>query len=216
MNDEEKLNVFREYLDRIKSVGIRGFTEFAIVRFPNYFWTLPASTTNENHGNGETLLDHVMGCLYMAGQVCEEQFEKHWTRREKDQLYSAIMLHDGWKCGEPGNECRITMEIIRERDLNIGLFGKLKADRQHAEIGYKQLDKLVDQYNKNVDLDKKLYPTDGEIILNAVRYHYGPWTQESYFNLSWPYDSVVVQCHNIDYHQTFNNMYITRHKKRGE
>jgi len=39
--------------------------------------------------------------------------------------------------------------------------------------------------------------------------HYG---KDVKFSLSWPYDTVVIAVHNIDFHQTMNAMYFTRGK----
>ncbi len=213
MKDEEKLDVFREYLDLVQTPQINEFTQFILLRLPEYFWTLPASTTGKNHGADETLLDHVLACLYMAKQV-NNQFENHWTQRQKDQLYSSLMLHDGWRCGEPGNECRITQEMIDEKKLDQKLLGNLKTAREHAEVGYRQLLQLVAEYNRDAARNgyNQIGGNNYSMILKAVRFHYGPWTQGSdkSFSLSWPYDSVVMQCHNIDFHQCHNQMYLTR------
>jgi hypothetical protein len=217
LTDEEKLKVFEEHLKRIKSTPIKKFTEFAIARLPEYFWTLPASTTRLNHGAGETLLDRIMGCLYIARQVCDAQFKSHWTQRQKDQLVSALILHDGWRCGVEGDERRITQEMIDERGIDQDLLGNLKTTREHPEIGYRQLLLIVQEFNAMATKEKTkgIGAKDVSMILRAVRYHYGPWTEVRYkpFSLSWPYDSVIMQTHNIDFHQCHNMIYITRGNK---
>ena len=214
MTNEEKLETFSKYLSLIQDPKIRGFTEFVLLRLPEYFWTLPASTTGRNHGEDETLLAHVKACLYMARQVSEVQFKDHWTQRQKDQLYSSLMLHDGWRCGEPGDECRITQEMIDEKGYDQELLGNLKTVQEHAEVGYRQLLQLVLEYNRHlaVNCKNQMGGNRYSMILKAVRFHYGPFTQGSdvSFSLSWPFDSVVMQCHNIDFQQCHNKMYMTR------
>jgi hypothetical protein len=214
MTDEEKLGVFAQYLELIQTPQIREFTEYVLVKLPEYFWTLPASTTGRNHGKEETLIGHVLACLYIAKQVNEAQFKDHWTQRQKDQLYSSLMLHDGWRCGEPGNECRITQEMIDEKGYDQDLLGNLKTAREHAEVGYRQLLQIVAEYNREAANEgrNQIGANNYSMILKAVRFHYGPFTQGSDkpFSLSWPYDSVVMQCHNIDFHQCHNKMYMTR------
>ena len=81
MTNEEKLNVFKKHLCMIKNKSIRDFTEFCIVRFPEYFWTIMASTSNMRHGHNETLIDHIQGCLFIAEYVIE-QFAGHWTNNQ--------------------------------------------------------------------------------------------------------------------------------------
>jgi len=214
MNDKQKLEIFEHFLDKIKTKPILEFTKFCILNLPEYFWTLPASTTRKNHGKSETLLEHVFGCLYVAEQVCDSQFRDHWTQRQKDQLYAALILHDGWRCGEPGNERRITQEMIDEKGLDQDLLGELKTDRNHAEIGYRQLLLLSTKFNKFAEENgmDKIGEKNLSMILKSVRYHYGPFmaVEKRPFSLSWPYDSVVIQCHTIDFHQCHNTMYFTR------
>lgn len=213
--NEEKIQIFENYLQRIKTESIRNFTEFAIMRLPEYFWTLPASTTKLNHGAGESLIDHVMGCLYISRQVCDAQFRDHWTQRQKDQLISALILHDGWRCGVEGDEYRITQEMIDEKGIDQNLLGGLKTTREHPEIGYRQLLLVVQEFNQNSEETGGIGSRDVSMILKAVRYHYGPWMEVKHkpFSLSWPYDSVVMQVHNIDFHQCHNMIYITRGDK---
>ena len=211
MTDAEKIKIFEKHLKRIKSKSIREFTEFALTKLPEYFWTLPASTTRLNHGAGESLIDHIMACLYIARQVCDAQFKNHWTQRQKDQLVSALILHDGWRCGIEGDEYRITQEMIDEKGIDQDLLGGLKTTREHPEIGYRQLLLFVQEFN-NRENTKGISSKDVSMILKAVRYHYGPWMEVKHkpFSLSWPYDSVVMQTHNIDFHQCHNMIYMTR------
>jgi hypothetical protein len=213
MTDEEKIKIFQEHLDMIQTDSIRDFTQFVLLNAPEYFWTLPASTTGMNHGKEETLINHILACMYIAKKVAEDQFGTHWTQRQKDQLYSSLMLHDCWRCGEPGRECRITQKMIDEKGYDQSLLGNLKTARDHAEVGYRQLLQLVTKYNKYAEHNKldKIGNKNYSMILKAVRFHYGPWTVgDAEFSLSWPYDSVVMQCHTIDFHQCHNKMYETR------
>jgi len=212
---EMKLKVFEKYLKKIKTNPIREFTEFAILHLPEYFWTLPASTTQINHGAGESLIDHVLACLYIARQVCDHQFKDHWTQRQKDQLYSALILHDGWRCGPEGDIHRITQKMVDDWGLDPQLLGNPKTTKEHPEIGYRQLVMLAAEFNKLAIENKTNQIGDNNLsmILKAVRFHYGPFLEvpgKKQFSLSWPYDSVVMQCHNIDFHQCHNMIYMTR------
>ena len=202
MTDEEKLDIFQASLEKIESKSIRLFTEYCIVRFPDYFWTIEASPSGKHHG-GELLVDHVLDCLFMANKV-NVQFEKHWTQRQKDQLISALILHDGWKCGYPGKERAYTEEDVERKGLSKDRIGVFRTDIKHPEVGYRQVLKLAQEFNQNNG--SPLAARDLSMIGKGVRYHYGPWmdVENRPFSLSWPYDSVVTQVHNIDYHVTFN------------
>lgn len=137
MTDEEKLKIFEYYLEKIQTSSIKEFTKFCLLRIPDYFYFLSASTSGKNHGEGETLIGHVLSCLAIAEQICDGQFKHHWTQRQKDQLYSALILHDTFRCGEPGNELRITQEDIDRKNLPQEKLGELKTSREHPEIGYR-------------------------------------------------------------------------------
>lgn len=196
----------------IKSNSIRDFTEYCILRFPDYYWTLPASTSGHRHGGeGETLIDHIQACLYLAECVIE-QFEKHWSQRQKDQLISAIMLHDGWRCGHPGQELRFTEEIVEKMGLPMEKIGMLKTHPEHPEFGYKQVLLLATEYNQKAA--NMISARDLGVISEAVRQHYGPFTQTPGipFNLDMTYSNVIVQVHNIDYFQAKNSLYFRRIK----
>jgi hypothetical protein len=219
MTDDQRLGVFSEHLGMISSASVRAFAEFAVLRLPDYFWTLVASTSDKGHGKDETLVDHVLGCLYIAEHVIQ-QFEGHWTQRQNDQLIAAVMLHDGWRCGEPGNERRFTQKEIDESGGKYSqeMLGVLRTSNDHPEVGFRQLLALSAEFNRIAieNRTESISPKDLQSILQGVRFHYGPWTKNTgcpkKHSLSWPYDTVVVQVHNIDYHQMLNANYFTRVK----
>lgn len=219
MTDEEKLGVFGKHLDMMRSKVIGDFTRFCILRFPEYFWTLPASTSGRNHGSGETLIDHIQGCLWLSERVIE-QFDKVWTQRQKDQLLSAIILHDGWRCEDAlGREIVFTQEYLDEKWYPSELLGKPRTSREHPEAGFMELLKLSVEFN-SLAVTNKTQPINGKdlsAILNAVRMHYGPWLEirEKPFSLDWPFSSLAVQVHNIDHMQTINATYWTKMKGSG-
>jgi hypothetical protein len=215
MTNEEKLAVFEKHLNMIQSETIRDFTKYCLVRFPNYFWTMPASTSGRRHGGaGETLIDHIQGCLYLAECVIR-QMEKTWTQRQKDQLISALILHDSFRCGVEGEERRYTEEMLAKKGIEDQkrLLGQICTDPEHPEIGYREVFRLALDY-------KHEYPQhtnavrDLDIISRAVRCHYGIWTRTPNvpFSLDWPASSVVFQCHNCDYMQAVNSQYFNGKK----
>jgi hypothetical protein len=215
VTNEEKLKVFEKYLNLIQSEQIKKFTEYCIVRFPNYFWEINAATSGKHHGKNETLVDHVICCAFIAEHVCR-QFDGLWTQRQKDQLMSAILLHDGWKCGAEGEECRYTEEIIKKGKYSKDLLGKFMTAKDHPEIGYKQVLKLSAEFNLNANRNKEK-PVPGrdlKAILDGILYHYGPWLdiKNKPFSLDWPFSNISVQVHNVDFMSSVNAKYWTREK----
>lgn len=214
MEDKEKLQIFEEHIDKIQSSSIREFTKFCILNFPEYFFSLPASTMGKHHGKNETLIDHVLGCLKIADKVCNEQFKDHWSQKIKDQLRSALLCHDAWRAGEPGEELTITQEDIDTKGLSQEMLGNFKTSRDHPLVGYRQILYLAIKYNKYA-IENKLDVIGAhniEMIAKSVKYHYGPFLaiKENPFNPSLPFDSVIVQTHNIDYMQSLSAHILTR------
>lgn len=216
MTNEEKLKVFEFHLNMIKSDVIKRFTEYCIVNFPDYFWKIPASTQNKYHGKDETLIDHIQNCLWLAQRVIL-QFKDAWSPRQVDQFISAIILHDGFKCNNlDGSISIFTQKIIDIGNLSDELLGKFKTSKEHPEVGYNEYIKLSLKFNcdcvankQNTIGDKDLSP-----ILNAVRFHSGPWSinivKDKFFSLDWPFSNIAIQVHNIDYMSAINAEFWTR------
>jgi hypothetical protein len=206
----KNIEIFRKHLDMISVGSVKEFTEFALSNVPDYFWTINASTSGSSHG-GETLVEHIQGCLFLA-EIVIRQFKGHWTERQNCQLLSALLLHDGWKCGFPGKEERYTKEDIKIKGMSDNYIGKLKSSKEHPEIAYQQVFRLASKFNLNARKNgkKQIGAKNLQPILNSIRYHYGPWTVSKLdkpFCLSWPFDTVVMQVHNIDFMQTHNAVY---------
>jgi len=210
----QKLNIFQKYLKLIKTDFIRDFTGIAILNFPEYFWTLPASTSGKHHGN-ETLIEHVLGCAYIAKNV-QEQF-KNYDQIWKDQLMSAILLHDGWRCGFLGHEKRFTQKMIEKKGYSKKLLGQLCTSKDHPYVAASQLMKIL---KKSYLIDYKMFFED---IIEAVKYHMGPWTpkKEKYYEIemiinfshgSFDSDDLILLVHTIDAHQTWNSQYNKKKK----
>lgn len=68
---------------------------------PEYFWTMPASTTGKYHpsyslGEGG-LVRHTRAAVYMALELSESY---GLSTRELDLAIAALVLHDSWKKGK--------------------------------------------------------------------------------------------------------------------
>ena len=191
-----KEEIFKNGLDFIQDKSIKEFVKFCINSFPDYFWESLASPSGKHHG-GELLLDHVLGCVELGFKVCEQQ--SNWTQKQKDYLIASLILHDGWKCGDGLK--KFSQEDYLHNKCVKNSIGMLKADNTHAEIGYKEILKLSEKFNKISKIDTSDYLK----IANYVRYHMGPWTKtesDVKFDLSGSYDSVLIQVHNVDFFQS--------------
>jgi len=222
MIDNEKLEIFGKHLSMVHAKTVKNFTEFCILKFPSYFWTLPASTRGCRHGAGETLIDHIQGCLWLAERVID-QFSGVWNQRQKDQLLSAVILHDGWRCEDAlGQETIFTEEYLKGKDMSLELLGQPCTSKEHPEAAFRNLLRLSAEFNAKAVADKSqlIAGKDLSAILNAVRMHFGPWTTgnggDGKFSLDYPFSSLTIQLHNIDYMNCLCSQYFTRVKGVGD
>jgi len=106
MKHEEKTDALRQELDLIKTPEIREFAIEAVKILPNYFFTVPASSTGKYHpeyalGDGG-LLRHTKAAVGIASMLLStETFGGHYRPGQKDAIICALILHDGLKHGVP-------------------------------------------------------------------------------------------------------------------
>jgi hypothetical protein len=103
MNNQEKWDAFKEELALIKNETIKQFALNAIVIMPDYFFTMPSSTTGKYHAKyalGEGgLLRHTKALVRIECEL----FRMDWWNfedNEKDLLVVSAILHDSWKKGD--------------------------------------------------------------------------------------------------------------------
>jgi len=217
MTNEEKIKIFEEYLEMIEIEPIKEFTKYCIVNFPDYFFTLKASTGDKYHGKDEALTDHILGMCWLGVRV-KKQFEKIWTNKQGDCLFLAIIAHDAWRCTNPDGSLEIfTQEKINKHNLPQELLGNFKTTRSHPETAALNLLRLGTEFNKKRAKESKnqMAIKDLNNIIGAVRSHSGPWTlnkRDVKFSLEYPFSNISIQLHNLDYQQTINAEYWTRYK----
>lgn len=102
MNDDEKIQVFRNEIKLIKSLIVSEFALAMIADLPDYFFEIPASSTGRYHpryalGSGG-LVRHVRATVILANEL----FPIHdFTDVERDLIVASLLGHDGRKRGDP-------------------------------------------------------------------------------------------------------------------
>jgi Predicted HD superfamily hydrolase len=88
-------------LNQIVDRRIREFTEYVLQNAPDYFWSVPSSSSGKYHpeqSNGEGgLVRHTKAVIYFAVKLCDVF---SITGIMKDWILSACILHDIVKYGE--------------------------------------------------------------------------------------------------------------------
>jgi len=100
----DKRGLFAYELNLIKSPQIRHFAQKAIELIPDYFFTIPASSTGKYHpsyalGEGG-LLRHTKAAVWIADALFRnDTVTGKFDRDSKDIIITALILHDGLKSG---------------------------------------------------------------------------------------------------------------------
>jgi len=99
-----KLEPFKKELDYIKNPKILQFVKEAIETLPEYFYSIPSSSSGKYHpeyssGDGG-LVRHVRACVRIAVSMFRmEVFKNSFSEDEMDLIIVALLLHDGFKSG---------------------------------------------------------------------------------------------------------------------
>jgi len=103
---EDKLKAFSKELALIKTPKQNRFAGWCIGELPDYFFTIPASSTGKYHPKYATgdggLLRHTQAAVRIAYTLLgTETFGKKYTQEQKDMILVALIIHDGAKKGLP-------------------------------------------------------------------------------------------------------------------
>jgi len=149
--------------DLIKHDHIRAFTLNSLREAPDYFWTINASTSGKYH-HGETLVEHIIYALHY-GKDHIRLIHGQWDEESTGVFYSALALHDIFRCGYEGREAT-------DHD------GKLRTDYLHpiyAADGLARLDYHMEHLGEITTYrpeDQKWFKK----FQKAVSSHMGPWS----------------------------------------
>ncbi len=149
----DRLKIFEIELDYIINPNIREFTEKALNKLPEYFFSIPASSTGKFHpsyalGDGG-LIRHTQAAVRIAVELFRIDLFKY-TEDEKDMIISSLILHDGCKSGLNHSKYTVT-----EHPLVVAKF--IKND-----------DELIESLDKNTL----------NIITRCIESHMGQWTKD--------------------------------------
>ena len=171
----EKYEYFKKELSYIKNRKIKESCKIMLNLLPDYFYTIPASSTGKYHpefslGNGG-LVRHVKAAVKIAKDLLDNPcIGDKYTDDEKDLMIMTLILHDGLKSG-----------------LN---------HSKYTEFNHPTLIK-----NYILDNKDKLSLTDKEInfICKAIESHMGPWNMNDYTGDVLPipktkYENFVHMC----------------------
>jgi hypothetical protein len=150
MTNQEKMDIFATELNYIKDSKIREWVETALTIVPDYFFSVPASSTGKYHpqyalGEGG-LARHTQAAVGIAQELFRvEMFSL--DEMEQDCITAALILHDTYKSGT--DHCRFTVT-------------------EHPLVA-------VEQFSKHQQLTNVLTPRQYEMIFDCIAHHMGQW-----------------------------------------
>ena len=103
--------IFETELSYIENPKIKEFTEKALNNLPEYFFSIPASSSGKYHpkyalGEGG-LVKHTQAAVRIAVEMFRLDVFKY-TDDDKDVIISSLILHDGYKSGIENSSHTVT------------------------------------------------------------------------------------------------------------
>lgn len=168
----DRLKIFEKELDAIGDMSIRMMTYNLINDLPAYFFEIPASSTGKYHPKYALGRGGLVRHTWAACRIAIELFPIYtFNEKEQSMILSALILHDGYKCGSHQSEY---------------------TKHEHPLLSSSE----VLKYDKtNVDKETR------EIIADAIASHMGQWNSNRYSSVLLPTPVTEIQkfVHLCDY-----------------
>lgn len=172
----------------ITSEKIRDFVSFILDDLPDYFRHIGASTSGKYHpaytiGEGG-LIRHTKAAVAIAQDLFKADFYS-FTDNDKDIVTSALILHDGLKCGMWEEHTAFDHPLLME------------------DFVYKKYEEYIKNNNLNDinNISDLLFGENVHTIAQAIASHMGKWTTSKYSDIILPVPKTDIQkcVHLCDY-----------------
>lgn len=156
-----KTDAFRKELSYIKDVSTRTYTEEMIEQLPDYFFTIPASSTGKYHPSYATgdggLLRHTKAAVGIAVELFRLDWW-HFSEEEKDYLITSLILHDGWKSGKIQSKYTLMEHPLVAVDELQRLSDPSKISNERLEFVTNNISTHMGQWNRDYRTKKEVLP----------------------------------------------------------
>ena len=185
MTREEKIAVFKPYLDQFETEGMRLYCEDMIEHIPDYIFTMPSSTSGKYHNATQCLPHGQIYHILMFAEILNYRLalksnkEKFKSPIQRDAMRCVPFFHDAIKCGWNGSTYS-----VHEHPMLAGQW--------------------VRETKVDHDIDDKIK----EAIARMVERHSGEWvsSKKSKVVLPEPENAMEVLIHECDYLSSRNNI----------
>lgn len=179
---ENKKELLKEYFDSVQDENVKKFMEQCIETIPEYWFTVPASSTGKYHpnyalGNGG-LMRHTIALLRFFNKlVRNNMYGSPFTNREMNLLRVACLMHDSRKSGS-------------DEDFAISKYTKF----DHPILAANVVRSIETEY---------ITDEEKEMVANAIESHMGQWNVDTYgkskVELPLPTNKYQKIVHLVDY-----------------
>jgi len=168
--------IFRPEVGTIRKESIRALVEKCLENAPDYFWSMPASTTGKYHpeytlGDGG-LIRHTKAAVSIALDLLSLEQNDTLVKNFRDEIIAALILHDSVKKGRNG-----------------GVYTSFTHPLEAS--------KFVQEMSEGMDINKN----DVHTICRLIETHMGQWTRDYEGNelLEKPQTEAQKFVHMCDY-----------------
>ena len=149
-----KTELFKTEINYIKDENNKKDLEYLIENLPDYFFEIPASSTGKYHpeyalGEGGLLRHTKVVARFAYELLSNPSIGNKYTKKEKDLMIIACILHDGFKSGK-----------VKEKYTRF----------DHPLICAEYVRDSIDKLSMSKD--------DVELIASCIETHMGPWTTD--------------------------------------
>lgn len=153
ITSQYNITFFNSTLSKIQNPEIMEFTKQGLLKLPEYFWEIQASSTGKYHpsyalGTGG-LIRHTKAALLIAEELFNNPLLYQFTDVEKDIIRSAIHLHDGVKHGINGSSYTVSTHPLDVVNLL-----------------------------KNSEVNNLISSEISNLIYGCIKSHMGPWNTD--------------------------------------
>lgn len=154
-----KAEILLDEINLIKDPMLREFIEYCVDESPDYFFTMPASTTGKHHpsytlGEGG-LIRHTKAAVKIANDLVNLEQNQYLP---KDEIISALILHDSIKQGKDESG-----HTLFEHPILAAEFIEEKFERFEFDVDCGELKELNNQVS---------------IIKRLIKSHMGQWNSD--------------------------------------
>ena len=168
----DRIELFKTELDYIQDKNIKEFVTQVLLKLPNYFFEVAASSTGKYHPKyslgHQGLVRHTKSAVRIAVDILGLEMMKY-KDIEKDIIIASLILHDGLKHGVNGDRYTVTehpLEIVKFIERDSELTNLL--DKEILETIFGCIRSHMGEWNSDYKTKREILPKPKSKLQNIV------------------------------------------------